>query len=66
MSEPKSLYDVIPQGLMDELIENGLYSEETRLLGEFCRDLQRRGYRYPELTEMMNLYSSLPTIGQVH
>jgi len=66
MSDPTSLFSVMDPELLAELVDNGLYSEESNLLGEFCRDLMRRGYRYPELTEMMNLYSSLPTIGQVH
>jgi len=60
------LFEVIPQELLDELIENGLFSEESRLLGEFVKEMCKRGYRHPELREMIAIYESMPLRGQLH
>jgi len=60
------LFEVMDPELLEELIENGLFSEETRLLGEFVKEMCKRGYRHPELRAVIDIYESLPIRGQLH
>jgi len=57
--ETKLLFGAIPKPLLDEMIENGLYSEKSERLGEFVKSLCRAGYRHPELGEIVKIYTEV-------
>jgi len=55
--ETRSLIGVLPVDLQEEMIENGLYSEQSERLGVFVKKLIKAGYRHPDLNKIIKIYT---------